>query len=67
MRQRQNFLTLARNLCAEAEEISFYIRLKETIGNRHVFSFWNKMELAEILAKLDLDDYELVDNNFHEF
>ena len=75
-RQRQNLLTYARNLCAEAEEINFIfsdingnlkIRLKEPIGNRQVYSFRNKMELAEILAKLDLDVYELVDHDFDEF
>ena len=76
MRQRQNLLTFARNLCAEAEEINFIfsdidgnlkIRLKEPIGNRQVYSFLNKIELAEILAKLDLDGYQLVDHDFDEF
>ena len=75
-RQRQNLLTFARNLCAEAEEINFIfsdihgnlkIRLKESIGNRQVYSFRNKMELAKILAKLDLDGYQLVDHDFDEF
>ena len=65
-RHRQNLLNFARNLCAEAEEINFMfsdingnlkIRLKEPIGNRQVCSFRNKMKLAEILAKLDLDGY----------
>ena len=58
MRQGQNLLTFARNLCAEAEE---------PIGNRQVYSFRNKMELVEILAKLDLDSYQLVDHDFDEF
>ena len=43
------------------------IRLKEPIGNRQVYSFWSKIELAEILAKLDLDGYQLVDHDFDEF
>ena len=76
MRQQQNLLTFACNLCAEAEEINFIfsdingnlkIRLKEPIGNRQVYSFRNKMELAEILAKLVLDGYELVDHDFDKF
>ena len=58
MRQGQNLLTFARNLCAEAEE---------PIGNRQVYSLRNKMELVEILAKLDLDSYQLVDHDFDEF
>ena len=58
MRQGQNLLTFARNLWAEAEE---------PIGNRQVYSFRNKMELVEILAKLDLDSYHLVDHDFDEF
>ena len=76
MRQQQNLLTFACNLCTEAEEINFIfsdingnlkIRLKEPIGNRQVYSFRNKMELAEILAKLVLDGYELVDHDFDKF
>ena len=76
MRQRQNLLIYTRNLCAEAEKISFIfsgingnlkIRLKEPTGNREVYSFWKKKELAEILRKLDLDGYELVDHDFAEF
>ena len=72
-RHQQNLLTFARNLCAEAEEINFIfsdingnlkIRLKKPIGNRQVYSFWNKMELVEILVKLDLDGYQLVDHDF---
>ena len=75
-RQRQNLLTFAHNLCAEAEEINFIfsdingnlkIRLKEPTGNRQVYSFQNKMEHAEIIAKLDLDGYQLVDHDFEEF
>ena len=75
-RHRQNLPTFARNLCAEAEEINFIfldingnlkIRLKKPIGNRQVYSFRNKMELAEILAKLDLDGYQLVDHDYGEF
>ena len=75
-RQRQNLPTYARNLCAGAEEINFIfsdingslkIRLKEVIGNWQVYSFQNKMELAEILAKLDLNGYQLVHNDFDEF
>ena len=58
MRQGQNLLTFARNLCAEAEE---------PIGSRQVYSLRNKMELVEILAKLDLDSYQLVDHDFDEF
>ena len=59
-----------------AEEINFIfsdingslkIRLKEVIGNWQVYSFQNKMELAEILAKLDLNGYQLVHNDFDEF
>ena len=62
--------------CAEAEEINFKfldingnlkIRIKEPIGNQHVYSFRNKMELAEILAELDLDGYQLVGHDFDEF
>ena len=58
MRHRQNLLTFARNLCAEAEEINFLfsningnlkIRLKQPIGNRQVYSFRSKIELTEIL------------------
>ena len=76
MRQRQNLITFTRNLCTEVEEINFIfsdingnlkIRLKEPIGNWQVYSFRKKMELAEILAKLDLDGYELVDHDFNEF
>ena len=75
-RHRQNLFNFARNICAEAEEINFMfsdingnlkIRLKEPIGNRQVCSFQNKMKLAEILAKLDLDGYQLVDHDFDEF
>ena len=76
-RHRQNLLTFAHNLCAEAEEINFIfsdingnlkIRLKEPIGNRQVYNFRNKMELAEILAKLDLDGYhQLFLHDFDEF
>ena len=76
-RHRQNLLTFARNLCAEAEEINVIfsdingnskLRFKEPVGNRQVYSFRNKMELAEILAKLDLDGYQLVDDHdFDEF
>ena len=75
-RNRQNLLTFARNLCTEAEEINFIfsdingnlkIRLKEPIGYRLVYSFWNKLELAEILAKLDLDGYQLADHDFDKF
>ena len=75
-RHRQNLFNFARNICAEAEEINFIfsdingnlkIRLKEPIGNRQVCSFQNKMKLAEILAKLDLDGYQLVDHDFDEF
>ena len=75
-RQRQSLLTFARNLCTEAEEINFIfsdtntnlkIRLKEPVANQQVYSFRNKMEFAEILAKLDLDVYELVDHDFDEF
>ena len=75
-RNRQNLLTFARNLCTGAEEINFIfsdindnlkIRLKEPIGYRQVYSFWNKLELAEILAKLDLDGYQLADHDFDEF
>ena len=76
MRNRQNLLTFARNLYTEAEEINFIfsdindnlkIRLKEPIGYRQVYSFWNKLELAEILAKLDLDGYQLADHDFDKF
>ena len=76
MRQRQNLITFTRNLCTEVEEINFIfsdingnlkIRLKEPIGNWQVYSFRKKMELAEILEKLDLDGYELVDHDFNEF
>ena len=42
------------------------IRLKKPIGNQQVYSFQNKMELAEILAKLDLDGYQLVNHDFDE-
>ena len=71
-RHRQNLLNFARNMCAEAEEINFMfsdingnlkIRLKEPIGNRQVCSFRNKTKLA----KLDLDDYQLVHHDFDEF
>ena len=74
MRHRQNLLTFARNLCAEAKEINFIfsdingnlkIRLKEPVGNRQIYSFRNKIELAEIL---DPNGYELVDDHdFDEF
>ena len=59
-----------------AEEINFIfsdingslkIRLKEAIGNLQVYSFRNKMVLAELLAKLDLDGYQLVSHDFDEF
>ena len=62
--------------CTEAEEINFKfldingnlkIRIKKPISNRHIYSFRNKMELAEILAELDLDDYQLVGHDFDEF
>ena len=75
-RHRQNLLTFAHNICAETEEINFIfsiingnlkIRLKEPIGNWKVYSFWNKMVLAEILAKLDLDGYQLVDQDSDKF
>ena len=75
-RRRQNLLTFDRNLCAAAGDINFIfsdingnlkIRLKKPIGNRQVYSFRNKMEHAEILAKLDLDGYQLVDYDFDEF
>ena len=76
-RHPQNLLSFARNLCAEAEEINFIssdingnlkIRLKEPTGKRQVYNFRNKMELAEILAKLDPDDYhQLFDHDFDEF
>ena len=64
------------NLYAETEEINFIfldingnlkIRLKEPVWNQQVYSFWNKMDLAEILEKLDLDGYQLFDHNFDEF
>ena len=75
IRHRQNFLTFARNLCAEAEEFHFIfsdinsnlkIRLKEPIGNWQVYSFPNKMEFVQIIAKIDLDGYQLVDHDFDE-
>ena len=76
-RHPQNLLSFARNLCAEAEEINFIssdingnlkIRLKEPDGKRQVYNFRNKMELAEILAKLDPDGYhQLFDHDFDEF
>ena len=75
-RKQQNFLTFARNLCTEAEEINFIFsdingklknRLKEPIGIGQVYSFRNKKELAGMLAKLDLDGYQLVDHEFDEF
>ena len=75
-RQRQKLPTFGRNFRAEVEEINFIflnindnlrIRLKEPIGNRQVYSFQNKMELGEILAKLDLDSYQMVDHDFDEF
>ena len=75
-RQWQNLLIFTRNLCAETEDINFIfsdingnlkIRLKEPVGNRQVYSFRNKVELAEILAKLDLDGYQLGDHDFDEF
>ena len=76
-RHPQNLLSFARNLCAEAEEINFIssdingnlkIRLKEPAGKRQVYNFRNKMELAEILAKLDPDGYhQLFDHDFDEF
>ena len=71
-----NLLTYACNLCAKAEEINFIfldingnlkIRWKESIDNWQVYNFENKMELAEILAKLALDGYQLVDQDFDEF
>ena len=64
------------NLYAETEEINFIfldingnlkIRLKEPDWNQQVYSFWNKMDLAEILEKLDLDGYQLFDHDFDEF
>ena len=71
-----NLLTYACNLCAKAEEINFIfsdingnlkIGWKESIDNWQVYNFENKMELAEILAKLALDGYQLVDQDFDEF
>ena len=67
---------ISKNLCAEAEEINFIfsdingnlkIRLKEPIGNQQIYSFRNKIDLAETLAKLELDGYQLVDHDFEEF
>ena len=64
------------NLCAETEELNFIfldingnfkIRSKEPIRNQQVYSFWNKMDLGEILEKLDLDGYQLFDHDFDEF
>ena len=46
---------------------NFKIRLKEPIRNQQVYSFWNKMDLGEILEKLDLDGYQLFDHDFDEF
>lgn len=43
------------------------IWLKEPIDYWQVYSLWNKIELAEILEKLDLNSYQLVDQVFDEF
>ena len=43
------------------------IRLKKPIDNRYIFCFENKTELAQILAKLDVNGYQMVNHDFDKF
>ena len=46
--------------------VTYALKLEKSIFYfRQVHSFQNKMELAEILANLDLNGYEPVDNDFN--
>ena len=45
---------------------SVFMSVFTSVFSRQVYSFQNKMELAEVLAKLDPDGYQLVDHDFNE-
>ena len=46
--------------------VTYALKLEKSIFYfRQVYSFQNKMELAEILANLYLNGYEPVDNDFN--